>query len=94
VRRGAVEVEVIFLHILAMIAFVAGQPEETLFEDGIRPVPEREAEADELVAVADRGEAVLVPAISARAGVIVRKIFPRLSSRAVVLAPPFPTRDR
>src|SRR6266403_1470881 len=86
VRRSAVDVEVVFLHIFAVIAFVAGQPEETLLEDGISFVPQGQTETYELVAVTYRGEAVLVPAISARAGVIVRKIFPRLSGRAIVLA--------
>ena len=37
VRRRAVQVEVIFLHILAVIAFVAGQAEEAFLEDRIGP---------------------------------------------------------
>src|SRR6266478_724352 len=65
VRGSAVEMEVVLLHIFAMISFVACQAEETLLEDGIVFVPKCEAETDELMSVTDRGEAVLVPAISA-----------------------------
>src|SRR6266702_1983344 len=86
VRRRAVKVEVILLYIFAMVSFVAGKAEETFFEDGISFVPKCEPEADELVTVANRGEAILVPTIGARAGMIVRKIFPRFSGGAVVLA--------
>src|SRR5713226_2953083 len=86
VRRRAVKVEVILLHVLAVIAFITSKAEETFFEDGISVVPKCEPEADELVTVANRGEAILVPAIGARAGVIVRKIFPCFSGGAVVLA--------
>src|SRR5713101_8424058 len=86
VGRRAVEVEVIFLHILAVIAFVAGKAEETLLENGIGLVPKCKTKTHELMAVADRRQAVFVPAIGARPSVIVRKIFPRLSGGAVVLA--------
>ena len=86
VRRRAVKVEVILLYVLAVIAFVTGKAEETFFEDGICFVPKCEPEADELVTVANRGEAVLVPAICTGAGVIMRKIFPRFTGRTIVLA--------
>jgi len=38
-RGSAVEVEVIFLYILAMIAFVAGKPKKPFFQDRITFVP-------------------------------------------------------
>src|SRR5207247_2004388 len=81
VGRRAVEVEVIFLHVFAVIAFVAGKAEETFLENGIGLVPKCKTKTHELMAVADRSQAVLVPAIGARTGVIVRKIFPRFSGR-------------
>src|SRR5438094_735716 len=79
VGRRTVEVEVIFLHILAVIAFVAGQAEEAFLEDGIGLVPKCKTKTHELMAVTNRRQAVLVQAIGARTSVIVRKIFPRLS---------------
>ena len=78
--------EVILLHILAMIAFVACQAEETFLEDRIGLVPKGKTETDELMAVTNRRQAILIPAIGARPSVVVRKIFPGLSGRAVVLA--------
>src|SRR5207253_337534 len=68
------------------IALVACKTEETLFENGILAVPERDGEAHVLAAVADAAEPVLIPAICARAGVIVREVFPRRAVGGVVLA--------
>ena len=46
VRRRRVEVEVVFLHVLAVIALVAGQAEDPFFQDGIALVPQRQGETD------------------------------------------------
>src|SRR5512140_2419869 len=85
-RRRGVEVVVELLHVLAVVAFLAAQAEEPLLDDGIAAVPEREREAEELVPIADAGDAVLAPAVRARAGVVVGKVFPGRAVRAVVLA--------
>ena len=45
-----VEVEVVFLHVLAVIALVAGQAENPFFQDGIALVPERQRKTDHLLA--------------------------------------------
>src|SRR5881409_2802486 len=44
VRRRGVEVEVAFLHVLAVIALGAGETEEPLLHDGIAAIPEGERE--------------------------------------------------
>ena len=41
-RRRAVEVEVVFLHVLAVVALAVGQPEQALLEDRVVAVPQRE----------------------------------------------------
>src|SRR5207245_4524027 len=82
---GGVEVEVVLLDVLAVVALVAGEPEQALLEDGIVAVPQRQGEAETLVVVRDAGQAVLAPAIGAGAGMIVREEFPRRAVRAVVL---------
>ena len=64
-RRRAVEVEVIFLDVFAVIAFVTGQAENALFQNWVALVPQRESKAEELSAVADASETVLVPPIDA-----------------------------
>ena len=64
VRRGAVQIVVALLHVLAMVALVPVQTEQTLFQDGVLAVPQRNGEADILVAVTQAREAVFVPAIS------------------------------
>src|SRR6516164_1437285 len=85
-RRRGVEVEVIFLDILAMVALVTGQAEGALLEDRIDAVPQRERQAEALLAVADAAHAVLAPAIGARAGLVVVEILPGSPAGAVILA--------
>ena len=85
-RRRRIEVEVILLHVLAVIAFISRQAEQAFFQDGIAPIPQRQREADPLVAVADPADAVFSPAIGARARMVVREIFPGRPVRAVIFA--------
>jgi len=82
----AVQVEVAFLDVFAVIALIAGEAEEALFQEGVFAVPEGEGETDLLMAVADAGNAVFVPAIGARAGGVVRDGLPGRAIRAVILA--------
>jgi hypothetical protein len=86
VRRRRVEVEVVLLHVLAVIAFAVRETEETLLEDRILPVPEREPEAQELPVVGDPRKAVFAPTVRARPGLIVAEVGPRIARGAVVLA--------
>ena len=76
VRRRAVEVEVVLLHVLAVVAFAVGQPEEPLLEDRILAVPQGQREAEALLVVGDAGEAVFAPAVGARAGLVVGEVVP------------------
>src|SRR5207249_6973177 len=85
VRRRRVEVEVVLLDVLAVVALAAGQPEQALLEDRVAPVPQRQREAQPAVIVGDSGDAVLAPAVRARARVIVRKGVPGRAAGAVVL---------
>ena len=71
VGRCAIEVEIVLFNILAVIALWARQAEESLLEDGVVPIPERERQAEVLEAVAVARQAVLVPAVGTAAGVIV-----------------------
>jgi hypothetical protein len=86
VRRRRVEVVVILLDVFAVVALVAGESKEPLLEDGILLVPQRDAQAQVLIAVTESTEAVLVPAIGAAPRVIVREVVPRLAGRTVVFA--------
>ena len=86
VRGSAVEIEILLLDIFAVVALVTAEAEEALLEDRVAGVPEAESEADALVAVADAGEAVLVPAVGADCGVLEREVIPSLALRRVVFA--------
>ena len=85
-RRRAVEVEVIFFDVLAVVAFAVREPEETLLEDRVFPVPEGERKAEALFVIGDPSDTVLAPAIGARTGVIVGKEIPGVTPLAIVLA--------
>src|SRR5581483_3405003 len=86
VRGRVVDVEVVLLDVLAVVAFFVREAEEALLQNRIVSVPERETKADGLMAIAESGEAVLVPAVGARARVIVRKVAPGIAVLAVILA--------
>src|SRR6516165_5951802 len=86
VARGGIDVEIVFLDVLAVVAFVAGQSEGTLFEDRVAAVPKRKRKTQTLLLVAQSAQPVLVPAIGARARLVVAKVFPGLAIGAVILA--------
>ena len=78
-RRRAIEVEVVFLHVLAVIALAVREAEESLLQDGILPIPEGQREAQTLFVVGNAGDAVLAPAVGARARVIVGEEIPGIA---------------
>ncbi len=82
--RG-VEVEVVLLHVLAVVPLGAGEAEETLLENGVVAVPQGQGEAQVLAPVADAGQPVLVPAVGAAASVVVREVVPGGAVLAVIL---------
>src|SRR5262249_48540951 len=84
--RRRVLVEINFFQVLAVVALGPAQAEGALFQDRILLVPERDREAEELVAIAEASEAILAPAVRAAPGVVVGEVVPGVSARAVVLA--------
>src|SRR5690349_18189963 len=75
-----------------MVALSVGEAEEPFLQDRIFTVPQRECEAEQLLVVANPGEAILAPAVRARARLIMGERRPSVAARAVVLAdrPPLP----
>jgi len=61
--RRAVEVEVVLLHVLAMVRLAVGQAEQPFLEDGVLPVPQGQAETELLLVVGDARDAILAPAV-------------------------------
>ena len=86
VRGRAVEVEVVLLHVLAVVALAVGQAEQPLLENRVALVPQRQCEAQELLVVADARQTVFAPPVRARARLIVGEVRPRITVVAVVLA--------
>src|SRR6185312_3496322 len=92
VRGRAVEVEVVFLHILPVIALAVGESEEALFQNWIALVPERQRKAESLLVIRNTGQPILAPSVGARTCLVVREVTPRIAILAVILAhrPPLP----
>ena len=86
VRRRRVQVPPVLLDVLAVVALVTREAEGTLLQDRVAAVPKCERQAQQLILVADAAEPVLAPAVSPRAGLIVRERGPRVAVGAVVLA--------
>ena len=86
VGRRAVEVEVVFLNVLAVVPLAVGQSEQPLLEDRVLPVPQRQRKAEALLVVGYAGQPVFTPAVGARAGLIVGEEIPRVAVLAVILA--------
>src|SRR5436305_14001845 len=84
--RQRVEIEVALLDILAVIGLARHEAEVALLEDRVLFVPERQRPAEDLIAIAETGDAILAPAKRLRSRQIVRKIRPGIPVRAVVLA--------
>jgi hypothetical protein len=63
VCRSAVEIEVILLDILAVIAFAAGQAKESLLENGIAPIPQRQRKTEALLVIGKASESIFSPSV-------------------------------
>ncbi len=85
-RRRAVEIEVVFLHVFAVVGFAVRQAEHAFFEDRVFAIPEGHAEAQQLLVIADAGKAILAPVIGAGSGLVMGEVVPGISVLAVVLA--------
>jgi hypothetical protein len=85
VAGGGVEVEVVFLHILAVIALIAGKTEGAFLEDWIAAVPQGQRETQPLLLVANPAQTILIPAIGAGTGLVVVEMLPGFAVGAVVL---------
>jgi hypothetical protein len=77
--RGRVEIIIKFFHVLAVVALMACDSKQTLFEDRILLVPEREPETETLVVVRYSCNPILAPSIGARTSVFVRKVTPSIA---------------
>src|SRR5262249_28023616 len=71
--RRRIEIEVILLYVLSVVALRPGQSEQPLLQKRIATVPQRDGETDQLMPVADAGDAIFVPSVSPRPRVIVRE---------------------
>ncbi|OPY88293.1 MAG: hypothetical protein A4E72_01355 [Syntrophus sp. PtaU1.Bin208] len=86
VGRRRVKVKVILLDVLAVVALAVRQSKEALLENRVPAVPQGKGKAQALLFVGKSGDAVLAPAVGARAGMVMGKEIPGVSFFAVVFA--------
>src|SRR5262249_48178435 len=84
-RRG-VEVEVVFLYVLAVVRLTVRQPEQPLLQNWVFAVPQGERETQQLPIVRDPRQPVLAPSVGPRAGLLMTEVVPRVAGLAVVLS--------
>ena len=65
VRVGwrAVEVEVVLLHILAVVALTVGQAKQPFLEDRVLTIPQGQCEAQVLLIIRNPSQTILAPAV-------------------------------
>src|SRR5262249_47962690 len=87
-----VEIEVVLLHVLAVVALAVGQPEQPFFQDRVAAVPQRQREAEPLPIVGDARQAIFAPSIGPGPSLVVSEIIPGVAPFAIVLpaGPPLP----
>ena len=85
-RGRVVEIKVVLLHVFAMIALMGIEAEHAFLQDRITSIPKGKRETQILMTVADAGDAIFIPAVSARSRLIVREVAPRIAVFAVILA--------
>src|ERR1700760_4325857 len=83
-RWGVVQIEVIFLYILAVVALAVREPEQTLFKNRVLAIPQGHAKAQQLPVIADAGDTVFTPAIGPGARLVMSKIVPCIAILAVI----------
>ncbi len=86
VRGGAVEVEVVFFYVFAVVGLAVRQPEHAFLEDGVLTIPQGHAETEQLFVVADTCKTVLAPVIGPRPSLVMSEIIPRISVLTIILA--------
>src|SRR5881397_3476473 len=86
VRRRRIEVEVVFLHVLAVVRLAVGESEHPLLEDRVLAVPQGHGEAEPLLVVGNPREPVLAPAIRPRASLVMGEVVPGVAAVTVVFA--------
>ena len=77
-------VKIVLFDVFAVIAFAAGHSEKAFFQNRVFPVPECRCHAENLVTVANPGNAVFSPPVSLAACQVVGKVVPSGSIRAVI----------
>ncbi len=80
------KVKPILFRVLTVISFGTGEPEHTLFQNGVMAVPKGQSEHKQLITVADPRNAILAPAVGLADRLIMRKKIPGVPIGAVVLA--------
>ena len=84
--EGVVEKEVVFLHVLPVVALRVRQSEEPFLQDGVGFVPQGQGKTELLLIVAHPQQAVFAPPIGVRASLVMREEIPGCPAGRIILA--------
>src|SRR5271166_6965784 len=73
-------------YVFAVIGFAVRQAEHAFLQNGIFAVPQRYAEAQQLITIADTGHPIFAPVIGTGTRLVVSEIIPGIAILAVVFA--------
>jgi hypothetical protein len=71
-RRRVIQVDIV-LNIFAVVPLAVGEPKETLLQDRVPAIPQGNGEAGPLMAIADAGQPLFIPAEGPCAAVVCGK---------------------
>src|SRR5262245_55334595 len=80
--RVAINLELILLHILAVVAFAIGQTKQTLFDNRVLTIPQGQGKAELLLIIRNSGQTVLAPTIGAGTSLVVAEVVPGIAGIA------------
>src|SRR5690606_135226 len=86
--RSIIEVVIQLFNILPMVSLGSRQSKQPFLENGIIPIPHSECKAYSTFFIRYSGNPVFSPSVNSTSGVIMRKIIPRTTVRAII----FPNR--
>jgi hypothetical protein len=86
VGRSGVQIVIQFLDVLSMISLMAGDTEQTFFQDRILAVPEGKSKTDTLMIVRNTSDAVLAPPVCTGTSLFMREVTPGITIRGIILA--------
>ena len=85
-RGRAVEIEIIFFRVFAVIPFAVRQSKNPFLKNWVAPIPKRDGKAKLLLIIGNPSNTIFSPAVGTRPRLVVGKIIPSIPVLTIILA--------